>query len=136
MSRMAPFSILLIIVSWVTAAVSETPEERTARYLDSVRNHPSLLLAFLEQMPKGGDLHNHMSGGKRFGCCDRRRDFRALRPPVARSFSTPAKRRASSGHWKKNLPGLKQNSEKDGLWLIADCQWLVASSFSRILHVD
>ncbi len=62
MSRMAPISVLLIIVSWVTGAVSETPEERTARYLDSIRNNPSLLLAFLEQMPKGGDLHNHMTG--------------------------------------------------------------------------
>jgi adenosine deaminase len=38
------------------------PEERTARYLESVRNQPSLLLAFLQSMPKGGDLHSHLSG--------------------------------------------------------------------------
>ena len=62
MSRMAPNTVLLIVLVWVTTAVSETSEERTARYLDSVRNRPSLLLAFLEQMPKGGDLHNHMTG--------------------------------------------------------------------------
>jgi hypothetical protein len=37
-------------------------EARTARYLDSIRNQPSLLLAFLRAMPKGGDLHNHLSG--------------------------------------------------------------------------
>lgn len=39
-----------------------SPEQRTARYLDSVRSQPSLLLAFLQQMPKGGDLHNHLDG--------------------------------------------------------------------------
>jgi len=61
-SRMAPFAVLLVVVSCTTAVMSETAEERTARYLDSVRKNPSLLLAFLEQMPKGGDLHNHMGG--------------------------------------------------------------------------
>jgi len=30
--------------------------------MDSVRTQPPLLLAFLRQMPKGGDLHNHLSG--------------------------------------------------------------------------
>jgi adenosine deaminase len=34
----------------------------TARYFASIRSEPSLLLAFLNQMPKGGDLHNHLSG--------------------------------------------------------------------------
>ena len=37
-------------------------EARAARYLDSVREQPSRLLEFLERMPKGGDLHNHLSG--------------------------------------------------------------------------
>jgi adenosine deaminase len=35
---------------------------RVERYLDSIRNQPSLVLEFLERMPKGGDLHNHLSG--------------------------------------------------------------------------
>jgi hypothetical protein len=39
-----------------------SPEQRTARYKDSVRSQPWLLLAFLQQMPKGGDLHNHLNG--------------------------------------------------------------------------
>jgi adenosine deaminase len=38
------------------------PEQRTARYLDSVRQQPGPLLAFLREMPKGGDLHIHLSG--------------------------------------------------------------------------
>src|SRR5215475_9520340 len=37
-------------------------EQRAARYFESVRNQPLLLHAFLAQMPKGGDLHNHLSG--------------------------------------------------------------------------
>jgi hypothetical protein len=41
---------------------SQTPEQKTSRYLDSIRNQPSLLLAFLHDMPKGGDLHNHLTG--------------------------------------------------------------------------
>ena len=51
---------LLLLVSVV--AVAQTAEQRTARYLDSIRSQPSLLLAFLHEIPKGGDLHNHLSG--------------------------------------------------------------------------
>src|SRR5215472_12350835 len=39
-----------------------SPEKKTARYMESVRNQPSLLEEFLRRMPKGGDLHNHLSG--------------------------------------------------------------------------
>ena len=53
---------LLFILAISTTAAAQTPEQRTARYLDSIRNQPSLLLAFLHEMPKGGDLHNHLSG--------------------------------------------------------------------------
>ncbi len=41
---------------------TQSPEDRTARYLESVRSQPSLLLEFLRAMPKGGDLHMHLSG--------------------------------------------------------------------------
>jgi adenosine deaminase len=33
-----------------------------ARYLDSIRGDPVRLQAFLRDMPKGGDLHSHLSG--------------------------------------------------------------------------
>ncbi len=52
--------VLLLTLSLLVRA--QTPEQKTARYLDSVRNQPSLLLAFLHDMPKGGDLHNHLDG--------------------------------------------------------------------------
>lgn len=41
---------------------AQGPEARTAKYMDSVRRRPGLLLAFLQEMPKGGDLHVHLSG--------------------------------------------------------------------------
>lgn len=37
-------------------------EQKIARYFESVRSQPLLLHAFLAQMPKGADLHNHLSG--------------------------------------------------------------------------
>jgi adenosine deaminase len=43
-------------------ASAQTAEERTARHLASIHDHPSLLLAFMREMPKGGDLHNHLAG--------------------------------------------------------------------------
>ena len=40
----------------------ETAEDRTARAFDAVRESPPELRAFLDRMPKGADLHNHLSG--------------------------------------------------------------------------
>jgi len=37
-------------------------EQRAARYMESIRQKPPLLAAFLRAMPKGGDLHNHLAG--------------------------------------------------------------------------
>jgi adenosine deaminase len=39
-----------------------TPEARTARALEAARANPLELRAFLVRMPKGGDLHSHLSG--------------------------------------------------------------------------
>jgi adenosine deaminase len=43
-------------------AVSQSSEQRTSLYLERIRKQPGLLLAFLRDMPKGGDLHNHLDG--------------------------------------------------------------------------
>ena len=43
-------------------ATSLSLEQKTARYFESIRESPPQMLAFLLQMPKGGDLHNHLSG--------------------------------------------------------------------------
>lgn len=57
--------LILIFLFWLaisTLAVAQTAEQKTSYYLDSIRNQPSLLLAFAHDMPKGGDLHNHLTG--------------------------------------------------------------------------
>jgi len=57
---------LLLIIVWASSAASaqsaSIAEQRTTRYFESIRRQPSLQLAFLREMPKGGDLHNHLSG--------------------------------------------------------------------------
>jgi adenosine deaminase len=56
------------VILLAACAVAATPppattgEAATARAVASIRSNPPLLLAFLAEMPKGGDLHNHLSG--------------------------------------------------------------------------
>jgi hypothetical protein len=63
----------MTIIAALVAVAGETVEVRagpaedaaeaaTARRLAAVRNDPLLLELFLREMPKGGDLHNHLSG--------------------------------------------------------------------------
>ena len=54
--------IVLLLFFLSSLGNAQTSEQKTARYLDSVRSQPSLLLAFLRDVPKGGDLHNHLGG--------------------------------------------------------------------------
>lgn len=51
---------LLVILLFASSLIAD--ESSTAARLESLRNDPLLLRRFLEQMPKGGDLHNHLSG--------------------------------------------------------------------------
>ncbi len=60
MSRRALIAVFFLTLA--AAAQVETAETRAARYLESVRHQPLLLYAFLHDMPKGGDLHNHLVG--------------------------------------------------------------------------
>jgi adenosine deaminase len=53
---------LALLTSPGVSQSKPTAEERTARYFASVRKQPNLLLPFLREMPKGGDLHNHLGG--------------------------------------------------------------------------
>ncbi|HEV3157358.1 MAG TPA: hypothetical protein VGZ00_08460 [Candidatus Baltobacteraceae bacterium] len=43
-------------------AASSDAEHATTRYLDAIRTQPLFLRRFMQQLPKGGDLHNHGSG--------------------------------------------------------------------------
>ena len=53
---------LALVPALAQSSRAQSPEEKTAKYLESVRHQPGLLLAFLQQMPKGGDLHVHLGG--------------------------------------------------------------------------
>jgi hypothetical protein len=58
---------ILVAVATVVAAPQRAPatstaEAATARRLAAIRDDPLLLRAFLREMPKGGDLHSHLSG--------------------------------------------------------------------------
>ena len=52
----------LILPGLGEVTASNPAQARTAAYLRSVRSQPPLLWAFLKDMPKGGDLHSHLSG--------------------------------------------------------------------------
>jgi hypothetical protein len=53
----------LVVVLFIgNAAFGQGPQDRAAKFMESVRYQPGLLLAFLREMPKGGDLHVHLYG--------------------------------------------------------------------------
>ncbi len=54
--------LLLLTVLPAAHSAAQRNEQRTARYLESIRKQPPLLLAFVHDLPKGGDLHNHLDG--------------------------------------------------------------------------
>jgi adenosine deaminase len=56
------WTVLSFVLILAPVGRAQGAEEKTAKYLESVRHQPGLLLAFLQQMPKGGDLHVHLSG--------------------------------------------------------------------------
>ena len=66
-------TLVVFLIPWLVAAfnttraatfadIASSGEENASRYFDSIRHTPPLLLAFLQEMPKGGDLHNHLNG--------------------------------------------------------------------------
>ena len=57
-------AILLLCTLSFVAPISSgaSTSSQTSRYFDSIRHNPSLLRNFLYRFPKGGDLHNHLSG--------------------------------------------------------------------------
>src|SRR5436190_14294278 len=61
-SRVSVILAFTVACAWGISAQTSGPTARTSRYLDLIRNSPPQLLAFLLQMPKGADLHNHLSG--------------------------------------------------------------------------
>ena len=60
-----PITAVVLVLAGIAPrapAAETTPEQRTAQRLESVRADPLALRAFLARMPKGADLHSHLSG--------------------------------------------------------------------------
>jgi adenosine deaminase len=55
---------LMLAALPLTASAQARPaaEEQAARYMDAVRAQPRALEIFIREMPKGADLHSHLSG--------------------------------------------------------------------------
>jgi adenosine deaminase len=75
-------------------------EQRAAGYFEEVRGTPPLLGAFLRRMPKGGDLHDHLSGAiyaesyiawaQADGLCVDKQALALVPPPCAAPQAIPA----------------------------------------------
>jgi len=89
MRRVLRRCLLVLLLTGLAAA--QSTEQRTSLYLERVRKQPQLLLAFLRDLPKGGDLHNHLAGAVYAedlvdfaadgGLCVDRTSSRLLAPP-------------------------------------------------------
>ncbi|HZW80808.1 MAG TPA: hypothetical protein VFF50_10075 [Candidatus Deferrimicrobiaceae bacterium] len=61
-AKRAAVRLCLLFLLLTALAAAQSSEQRTSLSLDRVRKQPQLLLAFLHELPKGGDLHNHLDG--------------------------------------------------------------------------
>jgi len=59
---LATVSLLVALGTGAVMPASLTPEARTAAYFDAIKTNPDKLTLFLGAMPKGGDLHHHLTG--------------------------------------------------------------------------
>ncbi|MFZ0419723.1 MAG: adenosine deaminase [Candidatus Sulfotelmatobacter sp.] len=97
-------SVLLLTV----LAMAQSAEQRTSLSLERVRKQPQLLLAFVHDLPKGGDLHNHLDGAiyaedlidfaADGSLCVDRTSSRLLAPPCDSCESYTAKPAARCGY--------------------------------------
>ncbi len=55
-------AVLFVVFGVGVFAAGDANEAATARRFAAIRTQPLALEAFLREMPKGGDLHNHLSG--------------------------------------------------------------------------
>lgn len=90
----------LLALAASTAAARTTAETRTAAYFDRIAASPPQLRMFLQAMPKGADLHNHLGGSvyaedylrwaAEQGLCFETEQRRITRPPCDLPGRLPA----------------------------------------------
>lgn len=54
--------LVLALLLFATPAFAQSNEARTAALVEKLKANPAALRVLLTQMPKGGDLHNHLDG--------------------------------------------------------------------------
>jgi hypothetical protein len=98
--------ILALLTLYCVSAYSQAApnEAATERYFESIRDNPNELMAFLREMPKGGDLHNHLVGAiyaesfiewaAEKGLCVNTTTFYLSEPPCGDANSTVPARNA------------------------------------------
>ena len=89
MARMA--AVLAAAFLLTIALFSPAAGASTNRYLDSIRDDPIALAQFMRELPKGGDIHSHLSGavyaesmigwGAADGLCIETEEYFASFPP-------------------------------------------------------
>ncbi|CAH1650297.1 Adenosine deaminase [Hyphomicrobiales bacterium] len=87
------------LLARVLVVTRNTSEIATAAYFETSREDHSRMRALLRRMPKGGDLHTHLSGAVyaeryvswaiRDGLCLRRSDMTLMAPPAGASQDQP-----------------------------------------------
>ena len=60
--RKVSLTLIVVLSCGLTLSAQSASEQRTASYFESIRKSPPKQMAFLLKMPKGADLHNHLSG--------------------------------------------------------------------------
>jgi adenosine deaminase len=62
--RKIAWTLVVVLSCGLTLSAQQrgASEQSTARYFESIRKSPPKQMAFLLKMPKGADLHNHLSG--------------------------------------------------------------------------
>jgi adenosine deaminase len=109
-SQFIPIIFLLFAIFFVDLQVlaadhaNGTAEKKTAFFLESIRDQPGMVYAFLRQMPKGGDLHSHLSGAvyaeslirwaAEDGLCIDRKTLQAASPPCDATAGRPEAKQA------------------------------------------
>src|SRR5215475_8725253 len=96
----AAFAAASLLLAALASPASADSERDTAKLFERLKAHPPSLRVLLQQMPKGGDLHNHLDGsvyaddylawaGADGFCLDKR--TKALSPPPCKADQVSAK---------------------------------------------
>ncbi|MBC7971408.1 MAG: hypothetical protein H7Z11_15030 [Verrucomicrobia bacterium] len=135
----------------VTQPVLRRSEEQVSTWLEQHRDRPPIVRAFVQRMPKGGDIHTHLSGAvyaERYlswaaadGCCVDAVAIKLVLPqdcgktpnafPAAELFKRSGVYAALIDRWSLRYPAFAGKSGHDQFFQAFDGFDLISSSPSR-----